>query len=454
MRPILFILLVISLSANGQGSFKNLRFDERYDFLKDSSALDWYGSMKFSKLDERGESYLSLGGEVRYQYFRYTNEDWGDVQPDDDGYILSRFMMHADFHFPHKLRAFVQLQANLVDGRIDPSSVEQNELDLHQAFIDIPLFHGEFASLIIRIGRQELSYGSSRLISTREGPNNRQAFDGAKMILTSPNMSIDLYYTEYVVSKHGIFNDEILGKRVKLWGGYLVKNKVPIVRNVDLYYLGIKRDHATWSDVEGKEIRHSVGSRIWDAGNKFSYDIEGLYQFGSLDGSTISAWTLSFNNSYVLGNRRFSPIAGLKTELISGDAETDDRRVQSFNPLFPRGAYFGYAALIGPSNLFDIHPSLSVPISNVLTSSVDYDIFWRYSKQDGIYNPGANVIYPAGDSDEAFIGHQISGNIEYSPNKYLYLRAEFTWFNTGAYLRSVGTGKDILFTGFTASLKF
>ena len=170
--------------------------------------------------------------------------------------------------------------------------------------------------------------------------------------------------------------------------------------------------------------------------------------------STISAWTLSFNTNYVLGNRDLSPYVGLKTELISGDAETDDQRIQSFNPMFPRGAYFGYAALIGPSNLFDIHPSLSLPISKVVTSSFDYDIFWRYSKRDGIYNPGANVIYPAGDSGEAFIGHQISGNIEYSPNKHIYIRAEVTWFKTGAYLKSVGTGKDILFTGFTSTLKF
>lgn len=455
MRLIVFVILVaINSAAIAQGSFKNLRYDERYDYLKDSSNLNWYDKMKFSKLDKTGNGYLSLGGELRYQYFKFKNEDWGDAPKDNDGYVLSRLMMHADLHFANRFRLFVQLQSNLAGGRIDPSPVEQNELDLHQAFVDIALLQNENASFTLRLGRQELNYGSSRLISTREGPNNRQAFDGAKVMYRRQTTSLDLFYTDYVVSKQGIFNDEILGKRVKLWGAYLVRNKVAMLRNVDLYYLGIQREHAAWSVIQGKEIRHSVGSRIWGKDHRFTYDIEGLYQFGRLAATTISAWTLSFNNSYALGDRDLSPSIGLKTELISGDASTDDQKIQSFNPLFPRGAYFGYAALIGPSNLFDIHPSVSIPISNVLTTSVDYDIFWRYSVHDGIYNPGANAIYPAGDSQEAFIGHQISGNLDYAPNKHIYIRVELTWFKTGPYLQSVGNGKDILFAGFTSSVKF
>jgi hypothetical protein len=41
----------------------------------------------------------------------------------------------------------------------------------------------------------------------------------------------------------------------------------------------------------------------------------------------------------------------------------------------------------------------------------------------------------------------------YAPNGFLYFRGEFTFFNAGPYLKAVGTGKDILFTGVTAQLK-
>jgi hypothetical protein len=42
----------------------------------------------------------------------------------------------------------------------------------------------------------------------------------------------------------------------------------------------------------------------------------------------------------------------------------------------------------------------------------------------------------------------------YTPNQFLYFRAEFTWFKAGDYLRDVSPGKDILFAALTAQLKF
>jgi catechol 2,3-dioxygenase-like lactoylglutathione lyase family enzyme len=61
--------------------------------------------------------------------------------------------------------------------------------------------------------------------------------------------------------------------------------------------------------------------------------------------------------------------------------------------LYPKGAYFGLAALIGPSNLFDIHPSIDLELTDRLNWGMDYDIFWRLSKHDGIYAPNMSVIY-------------------------------------------------------------
>ncbi len=49
----------------------------------------------------------------------------------------------------------------------------------------------------------------------------------------------------------------------------------------------------------------------------------------------------------------------------------------------------------------------------------DYDLFWRYSLHDGIYTPGVAMIYPAEDGSSKFIGHQISGTLEYVPNPFL-----------------------------------
>jgi hypothetical protein len=44
------------------------------------------------------------------------------------------------------------------------------------------LHRGEKDWIAFRLGRQELNYGSCRLVSVREGPNVRQSFDGFKIM--------------------------------------------------------------------------------------------------------------------------------------------------------------------------------------------------------------------------------------------------------------------------------
>jgi hypothetical protein len=85
---------------------------------------------------------------------------------------------------------------------------------------------------------------------------------------------------------------------------------------------------------------------------------------------------------------------------------------------------------------------------------MDYDIFWRYSKNDGIYGPNVLVIYSGKKSDHKYVGRQFSSDIVYTPNGFLYLRGECTWFKTGEFLTDAGAGKNILFTALTAQLKF
>lgn len=125
-NKILILVLFISLPGLGQrsNSFKSLRFDENYSFLKkDTAKNDWYKIMKFIPLSSSKNTYMSFGGSVRYQYFYTKNENWGDGPQDNDGYILSRYLFHADFHAGKYFRLFVQTQSSLADGRIGSKSL-------------------------------------------------------------------------------------------------------------------------------------------------------------------------------------------------------------------------------------------------------------------------------------------------------------------------------------------
>lgn len=434
-------------------AFLPLRYEENYSFLKNDTTGNWYKKLKYATFSKNNNTYVSFGGEVRFQYFWFKNEEWGNGSTDNDGYVLARYLIHADFHVGKIIRTFIQLQSSLTNGKIVSSPVEENPLEVHQAFVDIKLMTKLKKYLLLRIGRQELLYGSQRLVSVRDLPNNRQAFDAVKSVYSFKNYRIDLFYGHYVAAKKGIFNDGF-NQHTKLWGGYISGGKIPVVENIDLYYLGLWKDKSAFDIGIAKELRHSIGTRVWGKKNNLRYDIEAVKQFGNFGTLKISAWTFSINSGYKFKTLKFKPEFGIKAELISGNKNATDNKLQTFNPLFPKGAYFGLAALIGPSNLSDIHPSVTLEITKKVTLNFDYDAFWRYSIIDGIYAPNVSLIYSGKNVAGKFIGSQYATDFTYMPNNFLYLRAEFTCFTPGEFLKAVTPGKNVLFTGFTAQVKF
>jgi hypothetical protein len=454
VKKIVFLFLVLGNIVFAQKSldFKTLRYDEEYTAILLYTSVTFFDKIKFLSLDKKSNLILSLGGELRTQYQYFKNENWGDIANDNDGFILNRALLHSDLKFKKQFRLFSQLQSSTAISRIDPNSLENNPLDIHQLFIDFK-FNLSKNNMLFRLGRQEMLFGSQRLVSVREGPNSRQSFDAARITLNNNNFKSDVFYSQYVKNQNGYFDDK-LNPNTKLYGLYNVVNKVPFIQNIDFYYLGLERIDAEFDDGNGNELRHSVGARIWSKNSNWNYDIETVYQFGSIKNKTIEAWTVSLNTNYQFNTLKFKPKIGLKTEIISGDKAYDDDKLQTFNPLFPKGAYFGLAAFIGPSNLVDFHPSIDFQFQKDLNFSIDYDLFWRFSKNDGIYQPNTSLMYSGRNTSKKYIGDQLGITLDYTIKKWFAIRIEATWFRAEDYLAEVSPGKDILFAASTIYFRF
>lgn len=443
---IIWLLFTFSFSF-GQVTeeFEPLRFNENYSYLRSDSSRSVYERIKFTPMGKK--VHHSAGGELRGQFFHIVNEDWGETGKRHDRYLLHRYLLHSNLHLTNNFRTFVELQGSFALEKKFVSAVDASKVEVHQAFADY-----EHNKILIRLGRQELQYGSQRQVSVRELPNSRQSFDAVKVVLRSQKNSVDLFYGNYVLARPGYF-DEGTGSDVKLWGMYGVKKSVALA-SIDLYYLGLYKKYARFDSLAGREVRHSIGTRVWKSGDRWRTDFEAVCQFGTVGNTTIRAYTVSSNSGYTFTMLAFKPELGLKMEVISGNRSYHDNTLETFNPLFPKGAYFGLAALIGPANLIDVHPSLSFNLAEGIVYAVDYDVFWRYSAADGIYTPSLMLIYPGSESRDKRIGQQYATNIDWDPSKYLSLRLQATWFKAGKFLKETGAGKDILFTGITCQIKF
>jgi hypothetical protein len=279
--------LLLSFSGLGQTpdalpEFKSLRADEDYRYLAtpDSAVhASVFDALKFIALSATRKRYLTLGGEIRQQFEYFNNANWGEGPEDDNGYLLQRYMGHADLHLGSHVRLFGQLKSGLATGkRGGPEPPDEDRLDVHQAFADFST-RVDSAALTLRLGRQELSYGSSRLVSVREGPNVRQTFDGGRLIWQLPRCRVDGFVTRPVTTERGVFDDKPNPDQW-FWGLYSVRSLPKLKGGLDMYYLGFANSQAEFAQGQGLERRHSVGARYWGRSGAFRFNTEAVYQFG------------------------------------------------------------------------------------------------------------------------------------------------------------------------------
>lgn len=436
--------------------YKQLRYEEDWSYLRDpAQRTDPWDRIKYILLrDEEGPN-LSIGGEVRERYERFGDPSWGQDPEDSNGYFLQRYMLHADLHLGSSVRIFGQIKSGLENGRkTGPRPTDEDKLDLHQAFFDLRFDLGTQGSLVLRAGRQELAFGSSRLVSVREGPNVRQSFDGLRATLSVRGWRVDGFLTKPVETDRDIFDDAPDPART-FWGVYAERPWRLLPKgNVDLYYLGIDRKTARFDQGTAREIRHSVGTRLWGRPSAWDYNYELVYQWGSFGRGGIRAWSVASDNGYSLDDVRFRPRLGLKADVTSGDRDQSNLNLQTFNALFPKGAYFGEIALVGPSNHIDLHPSIDLRITETLTLTMDSVFFWRESLQDGIYGNAINVLRSGRASRARFVGSQPSLQAEWQINRHVTWVGVFSYFLAGPFLTETGPGRNIKYLSSWISYKF
>src|ERR1700745_3426013 len=79
--------------------FTALVYDEDFSYLKNPAArTNAFDAVKYIPVGTRGNSYLTLGGQVRDRYENFPNDRFGSELQDKTGYNLLRVLASADLH--------------------------------------------------------------------------------------------------------------------------------------------------------------------------------------------------------------------------------------------------------------------------------------------------------------------------------------------------------------------
>jgi hypothetical protein len=272
----------------------------------------------------------------------------------------------------------MELQSGLEEGRTGgPRPTDVDRLDFHQAFLDWRISSSEAESVTIRLGRQEIGFGSGRLIAPAEGPNLRRSLDGARIEVKKGKVTWNATLLGLVLANPGVF-DNVPYHRQTFWGtGFIAPEPFWKFSNIGVYYLGFDNKQSIFAKGVGREIRHTAGFHAWKrSANAWDYDDEGLFQWGSFRGAPIRAWALSADTGYTFDKAPLHPRIGFRSDAASGDRGAGHRALGTFNPLFAAvPVYAGPSALLSATNLIDATPSVRLRLRKDVSLTLESSTF-------------------------------------------------------------------------------
>jgi hypothetical protein len=433
--------------------YELIRYDEDWSAVQDPRLrTDWWDRLKYIPLGRSGTAYLSLGGDLRLRYETYRNPGFGVDPPDPAGYLLQRYLVHADLHPGRRLRVFLQLQSSVESGRAGgPRAFDADALELHQVFAELRV--STRPELVLRAGRQELEFGSSRLVSAHENFNVRQNFDAARLLVHAGPWRATAWAARPLRVGRGAFDDRTDSTRI-LWGASFTRaGHLLLWDNIGAFYVGLHDHRGRFDQGTGDELRHTIGMRLRRQHGPWDSNFEASLQVGRFGSARIRAWDAGADNGISL-RAPLSPRLGLRVDATSGDHDRADAALQTFNALFPNTAYSGLAGLVGPANSVDLTPSMRIAPAGGMTLTTGVAFFWRESVRDALYNVQLTPVRAGSRSQAAHVGTQMTIELGWRTGPHVTYSATYTHFTSGAFLRQTPPGENVRFVMIWVTYRF
>src|SRR5712692_1196847 len=367
------------------------RFNEDWSVLRGvdlDKTDDFWDRLKFIPLSPDQNVWLTIGGQARERGEYYRQYLFGASEPkQSDAYLLSRYRLSADLHVTQYFRMFAEgrsafaLDRELAGGR---TTAFVDEFDLMNGFADIMIPFGQKANVTLRGGRQELIFGSQRLVGPGDFTQVPRAFEGGAAIAQIASWTITPFWAQSVVVDKYRFNKST--SDLQLFGVFGTGPLHVLPVNLDLYWLDADNRTGNFNGTIGRERRHTLGGRVWGkvGATGLDFEVEGASQFGTLGRGDIAASMFTTVLGYTVPVPQLSPRVYLEFDYASGD----DRRggdVGTFNQLYPNAhSYLGYIDYIGRQNIISPNGGVSISPIQGLTLSLHKYVFGRVSDQEPI----------------------------------------------------------------------
>jgi hypothetical protein len=382
-----------------------------------------------------GENWLFVtGGDYRLRYENHYN---ARLTERDNSYNLHRTRVYGDLWYRDDLRVFAEyIGAWSVDHDLPPLPIDQNKSDLQNLFADVKLADLGGNPAYVRVGRQELLFGSQRLISPLDWANTRRTFQGVRGFRQTEKWDFDIFWVQPVIPDANRFdsvdnNQNFAGA----WATYRPRKG----QNFDAYYLMLDNTNSVTQlgIPRGNFTRHTIGGRYVGTAERnpsVLFDSETAFQFGSQNGRDVFAAMTTQGLGYNFKDARWNPTVWAYYDFASGGRNG----AGTFNHLFPFGHYYlGWIDQVGRQNIHDLNFHLYLYPTRWLTTWLQFHSFWLADRRDALYNAAgvATRRSPSGTAG-THVGEEVDVVLNFHLTKHADLLTGYSHLWGGEFLRN------------------
>jgi len=391
------------------------------------------------------QTYLSFGADTRDRFESNNAPGFGVGANRGQNYVISRNEFHADLRVADQFQVFVQLQSDFAPWKDKPLPIDQNRLDLEQAFVALTEPVGD-GTLRLRLGRQQIGFDLQRFVSVRDGPNVRQSYDAAWAEYETGPWRYELLYSLPVQTRDGAAFDDYSGVDHQTFAGMRVERKLSNSTNISAYYAKFTEADGRFPNAIGDERRDIFDVHVAGRAHHIDWDLEAMNQTGRIGTRNIEAWAFGGIAGYTIANMPWTPRLGIQIDAASGDSKSAGRDFGTFNPLFPNGAYLMLAGYTGYSNLVHVKPSLTLYPTSSLKVMFAAAAQWRENTADAVYTYPVVPVPNTAGRPGAYTGSYGQIRLDWTVDRATTVAVEAVHFAIGDALRNAGA-HDVNYVG-------
>ena len=386
---------------------------------------------------------ISVSGELRtrseYRSNLYSPADPRGHESFDLTHMRSRLRFDVDVE--EDIEAIFELQDVRTWGDEGSTIADTEGVDLKRGAIVVRNIHDEPLSL--ELGRTVFFYGDQRLVGHLEWFDQGRSYDGLRLSYDPDGYFVDVFGARIRDDAVGATDAQDL---IGIYGG--VSDVAPSM-DVEGYAL-LFRDQMKLAGERavGNTQFVTLGTRLVGEADEIDYTGEFAFQTGEVNDDDLQAFAFAVKGGYTLPDTDWTPRFGVEVDYASGNDSAADGDNETFQTLFPTNhVHYGYADLVGWSNMFALRGTVSVNPREDLTVSVDLHHFRLVDPDGGWINAGGAVIRPGIPGASRDLGDEIDLLFTWKATQALSVLAGWSHFFPGGFVDDTGSdpGADFLY---------